>query len=48
MKAILPFILLTIIKAGHIYVSEPSMFYVNKDFIKSVEIMFKLESGLIS
>ena len=48
MKTILTFLLLTIlIKAGHIYVSDPTMFYVNKNFINSVSIMFKLESGLI-
>ena len=47
MKIILTFLVLALLtKCGHIYVSDPSMFYVNKDFIKSVSIMFKLESGL--
>ena len=46
MKTIFILFILNIIKAGHIYVSEPSMFYGNKDYIKSIEIMLKLESGL--
>lgn len=42
MKIFYIFCILTLIKTGHIYVSEPQMFYVNKGYIKSVGIMFKL------